>query len=54
MKIRVSLQVSTVGIKDANIMKRTEKNKNPALFSTFSALSPISKYRRPMRTPMIT
>ena len=37
------LQVNTVGINDANIINRMEKNKNPALLRTFSALSPISR-----------
>lgn len=45
-------QVSTVGMRAANMRKSMEKNRKPELLRTFLASFPIPRYSRPMRRPI--
>lgn len=45
-------QVSTVGIRAANMRNNMEKKRNPELLRTFLASLPMPRYSRPIKMPM--
>lgn len=51
-QLEADSQVSTVGIRAANMRNSMEKKRNPELLRTFLASFPIPRYNRPIRTPI--